>query len=120
MNTCNVIGRLAAAPETRYFESGSSVTQFRIAIDKGKDKQGNDLGAVWLPCKAWNKTGTLIADHFKKGQMIALTGSLDSEEWTAGTGEKRSKILLKVDRLTFLGRSESAPQAEPTGDFGEF
>ena len=110
MNSLNVIGRLAADPQTKYFESGSSITEFRIALDKGKDKQGKDLGAVWLSCKAWNKTGILIADYFKKGQMIALQGRLDQEEWEdRNTGDKRSKLLMTVDRLTFLGKANAEP-----------
>jgi len=113
MNNFSCIGRLGRDPETKFFEN-SSVTEFSIALDKGKNKDGTDRGAVWLTCKAWNKTGTLITDHFKKGQMIALQGSLDQEEWAdRATGEKRSKHVLVVNRLTFLGKGSDSVGATP-------
>ena len=113
MNNCSFVGRLGRDPETKFFQD-SSVTEFSIALDKGKNKDGTDRGAVWLTCKAWNKTGTLIADYFKKGQMIALQGSLDQEDWAdKNTGEKRSKHVLLVNRLTFLGKGSDSAGAPP-------
>ena len=131
MNNCSFVGRLGRDPETKFFQgSENSVTEFSIALDKGKNKDGTDRGAVWLTCKAWNKTGTLIADYFKKGQMIALQGSLDQEDWAdKNTGEKRSKHVLLVNRLTFLGKgsdsagappAQQASQAYPEPDYDDF
>ena len=121
MNSCNCIGRLALDPVARYFESGSVVVDFTIAIDKGKDKQGNKLPPVWLPVKAWGKTGELIADGFKKGELIALSGELDMDQWVdTQTNQKRSKLFLNARRLTFTKSSGGTGEPAPAGHYDEF
>ena len=55
MNIWNGIGRLTRDPDVRYGEqSGVAVARFSIAINRGKDKDGNDRGAdfpnIWNVC----------------------------------------------------------------------
>jgi len=100
LNVCSFTGRAGRDPETRYFESGSMVAEFSIAIDGWK----RDSNPLWLNLKIWGKTAQIAADYVKKGSMIAVSGSLESETWTdRASGEEKSKIVLSVKELTLLG-----------------
>jgi len=100
LNVCSFTGRAGRDPETRYFESGSMVAEFSIAIDGWK----RDSNPLWLNLKIWGKTAQIAGDYIKKGSMIAVSGSLESETWTdKASGEEKSKIVLNVKELTLLG-----------------
>ena len=112
LNVCSFTGRAGRDPETRYFESGSMVAEFSIAVDGWK----RDSKPLWLNLKIWGKTAQIAADYVKKGSMIAVSGQLESETWTdKGSGEEKSKIILNVKELTLLG---SKQDGQAGGDYG--
>lgn len=45
MNKVLLIGRLTADPEVRYSDSQKAVCNFSVALNRGKDKNGEDRGA---------------------------------------------------------------------------
>jgi single-strand DNA-binding protein len=99
LNVCSFTGRAGRDPETRYFESGSMVAEFSIAVDGWK----RDSKPLWLNLKIWGKTAEIAANYVRKGSMIAVSGQLENETWTdKGSGEERSKIVLNVKELTLL------------------
>jgi single-strand DNA-binding protein len=99
LNVCSFTGRAGRDPEARYFESGSMVAEFSIAVDGWK----RDSKPLWLNLKIWGKTAEIAANYVRKGGMIAVSGQLENETWTdKGSGEERSKIVLNVKELTLL------------------
>jgi single-strand DNA-binding protein len=120
INNCTFIGNVGKDPEAKYFESGSCVAEFTLAINK-PPKDGQEQEPSWINCKAWGKTAQVAADYVRKGHRIAVVAHLDQESWTdRTTGEKRSKLVFIVDRLQLLtskaeaeGRSQGQGQPEP-------
>ena len=44
INNCVLVGRLAADPEMKYTQSGMPITNFRLAVDRGrKNEQGETI-----------------------------------------------------------------------------
>lgn len=104
VNNCQFTGRLAADPKVKYFDSGSMITEFRIGIRNGQDKNGNPK-TVWLNCKAFqgkNELAEYVANNFVKGDLIHIpSGKLDQEEWIdKDTGKKRSGHVLIPWKVT--------------------
>ena len=56
MNSVNIIGRLTKDPEVKYTDNQLAVCRFSVAINRGKDKDGNDRGADFPNCIAFGKT----------------------------------------------------------------
>jgi len=54
----------------------------------------------------------LIANHFAKGQRIALTGSLQSRKWTTQNGDKRSAVEIVADQITFVENRQGGTQQQ--------
>jgi single-strand DNA-binding protein len=113
LNACSFTGRAGRDPETRYFESGSMVAEFSIAVDGWK----RDSKPLWLNLKIWGKTAEIAANYVRKGSMIAVSGQLESESWTdRGSGEEKSKIVLNVKELILLdGRRDEPDAGAPVG-----
>ena len=106
MNNFNGIGKLAAKPEIKYFESGKCICEFSIYIGNGKDKNGEWRDSDFIPCKAWNATAELIAEHFDKNSQIGITGKLSQEKWEDPEGNKKSKIIVSINSIDFLDKKE--------------
>lgn len=104
LNTVIISGRLGFDPETKQL-TNSSITEFTVAVDDSYKPKDGDLveKTVWIRCKAWGRyPGEIIAEHFKKGDPIAVTGKLVQEEWEK-EGKKQSKTLVQVESFIFMG-----------------
>lgn len=98
MNTVTIGGRISRAPDIRYFESGKVKTSLSVALDNGKDKEGNKRDATFIDVVAWGRVAELLGEHFVKGDFLLVTGRLEQEKWEQD-GQKRSKLLVNVDRI---------------------
>ncbi len=90
INTINLVGRAGREPDVRYFESGSIVANFTLAVNR----RSRDEEPDWF---------------VKKGSLIGITGSFKIDSWKdKNTGEDRFKPVIRVDRLNLLSsRKES-------------
>jgi single-strand DNA-binding protein len=112
-NQFNGTGRLTADPELRQTSTGKAVAQFTIAINEGRDKDGNDRPATFVRCEAWNGTAENITKYFEKGKLIEVQGRLVNESWEdKATGEKKYGTKISVDRFEFPLTEKAKPSQE--------
>ena len=99
INTINLVGRAGREPDVRYFESGSTVANFTLAVNRiGKSDEPD-----WFNLEIWGKQAQIAADYVKKGSLVGITGSLKIDSWKdKNTGEDRFKPVVRVDRLNLL------------------
>ena len=50
MNDVKLLGRLTADPETRYTAAGDPVSRFCLAVNAGKDANGNNTAEFFQYC----------------------------------------------------------------------
>ena len=105
INTINLVGRAGREPDVRYFESGSTVANFTLAVNRISKGDEPD----WFNLEIWGKQAQIAADYVKKGSLLGITGSLKIDSWKdKNTGEDRFKPVVRVDRLNLLSsRKES-------------
>ena len=117
-NQCTVVGNLTRDVELRYIASGSAVANVSLAInEKYTTKSGEKREDVlFLECTLWGKTAELAGEYLAKGKSVLFSGKLKQENWDdKTTGQKRSKIVLNVDTMQFLGGpsgGQDAPKQE--------
>ena len=100
INSINLVGRAGRDPEVRYFESGSIVANFTLAVNRRSRNEEPD----WFNLEIWGKQAQVAADYVKKGSLIGITGSFKLDSWKdRNTGEDRNKPVVRVDRLELLG-----------------
>lgn len=110
-----LIGRLTADPERKTTPQGTSVCNFRIAVDRDyKDSDGNRK-VDFINCVAWRNNCDFLTRNFVKGKPIGVEGAIETREFTDKEGIKRSTFEINVDRVFFVGDSKKAD----TPDNGE-
>ena len=100
INAINLVGRAGRDPEVRYFESGSIVANFTLAVNRRSRNEEPD----WFNLEIWGKQAQVAADYVKKGSLLGISGSFKLDQWRdKNTGENKSKPVIRVDRLDLLG-----------------
>ena len=99
INTINLVGRAGREPDVKYFESGSTVANFTLAVNRISRNDEPD----WFNLEIWGKQAQIAADYIKKGSLVGITGSFKIDSWKdKNTGEDRFKPVVRVDRLNLL------------------
>jgi len=139
LNIAILQGRLVADPELRHTPNNVAVTSFTIAVDRSYVKSGAERQADFIDIVAWRNTAEFVCKYFRKGQMIALQGSIQTRSYTDSQGIKRKAFEIVADNVHFADskrdnnsgtyneqpRQETAPAPAPaytsgnTGDFEE-
>ena len=118
LNKAVLMGRLTADPELRVTQSGINVTKFSIAVDRRFDKEKTDF----INIVAWRQAAEFITKYFTKGDMIAVTGSIQTDSYTDKNGNKIPTFEIVVDEVSFCGSKKNEQPAAPaftqsTNDF---
>ena len=101
-------GRITSDPELKTTQSGISVTQFNLAVNR-KVKQGEEQKTDFFNVTAWRQTAEFIARYFNKGSSICIVGSLQNNSWTDQNGQKRYKMDILADEVMFVDSRSDSP-----------
>lgn len=115
MNKFFGIGRLTKDVELRFTQSQRACATFDLAISNGKDEQGNDRKADFIRCVIWEKQAENMAKYTHKGSQIAIEGSIKTDSYDDGQGNKKYRTYVLAKRVMFLDskRSEEPLPQEP-------
>ena len=121
MNTIAITGRLTAAPELKTTQTGLSVCSFSLAVKRPKVKDTTDF----INCVAWRQSAEYLCQYANKGDLIEVTGSLQSRSYEDKNGNKRTAFDVVADSLSVLnsrqsGQSTTDPTAADNSRFGAF
>ena len=122
MNKVMLIGRLSKEPELRYTQSGTAVANFTLAVNRRFANQNGEREADFINCQAWQKTAEFIANHFKKGQQMALEGRLQVRTYDGNDGQRRWVTEVVADQVEFCGSKPGNTQSNDNNggyDLGE-
>ena len=112
MNSVNLIGRLTKDPDISYTTSQVCVAKFTVAINRGKDKNGNDAGADYPSVKAFGKTGELVEKYLGKGRLVGITGHIQTGSYENKEGHKVYTTDVIADKVEFLDKGEKQEQVK--------
>lgn len=111
MNKFIGIGRVTKDIELMATPSGAQYVRFDIAIDNGKDKDGNKRDADFVSCVAWDTQNRKLAEtlsvYVKKGHRICVEGKVKTDKYQNDNGENRYRTYILVHNFVFL---ESKPK----------
>jgi single-strand DNA-binding protein len=127
MNNFCGMGRLTRDPETRTTQSNITVCNFTIAINRRFKNASGDYDADFLPCIAWRQSAEFVGKYFRKGNMIAVVGSVQTRKWDDQEGKTHYATEVIVEQAGFCGsKSDNGGSAQPAaapvpaGDNGFF
>lgn len=103
-NQVVLMGNLTRDPELRQIPSGQSVCSFSLALNrsyKGQDGEWQEA-TDYIDVVAWGPLGERVAQYVTKGRPVLVNGRLQSRSWEQD-GQKRSKVEVNAQDVTFLG-----------------
>ena len=121
MNIAVLMGRLTADPELKHTANDVPVTSFTLAVDR-RIKTGEERQADFITIVAWRKTAEFLTKYFKKGQLVAVEGSIQTRKYQDKDGNNRTAFEVVANQVHFAERRESGGEsanAANTGDFAE-
>ena len=112
INVVALMGRLTFEPELRTTPSGVSVLRFQVACDRNYQKSGAERQADFIDCVAWRQQAEFISRYFHKGSMIAVEGSIQTNNFTDKNGQNRKQTEVVVSNVSFCGGKNENSDAQ--------
>ena len=101
MNRVFLTGRIANELELRATSTGKSIMDFRIAVNRPANKEGERI-ADFINCRVWNKTAENLVRYQKKGSLIAVTGKIQVDNYLDKEGRTKYNTYVLVEELEYL------------------
>jgi single-strand DNA-binding protein len=106
----SAVGRVITDIRTREFNNGGKVVDCLLSV--GSQKKENVL-----QLKAFGKTAEIMIDRVSKGSIIAIFGTVQRDEFTDKSGQKRQSVYLIANMiqgpLAFVkNESKTAPKEQ--------
>lgn len=116
MNVVVLMGRLTADPELKHTSNDIPVTSFSIAVNRKFSKSAEERQADFINIVAWRNTADFICKYFKKGQMIAIEGSIQTRSYQDKDGNKRVSFDVVANNVHFTESKRSSGEVAPRPD----
>ncbi len=113
MNKVYLIGNLTRDPELSTTTSGVSVCRLSIAVGRRFANADGERETDFFNITAWRGTAENCAKFLKKGNKIAVSGSIQTRNYERADGTKGFAVDIIADEVEFLsskndGSSESS------------
>lgn len=126
INNVVLVGRLTKEPELRYIPSGSAVTNFTLAVDKGlsreKKAEFESKGqptADFINVVVWGKPAENAAQYLAKGRLTGVQGSIQTRSWEAQDGTRKYATEVLANNVQFLEWGDKKENSSNSQDFSE-
>ena len=116
INNVTLAGRLTRDPELKYLQSGAPVCKMGLAVTRYyRTKEGEKREeTLFINVETWNKSAEFCGEHLRKGRPIIVVGRLKSDSWEdKTTGQKRTSIDVRADRIQMLDWDDSGSSPRP-------
>lgn len=119
MNITLLRGNLTRDPELRNIDGSGgkkvSVVNFTVAVSREYTKSSGEKDKVttFINCEAWDSGAEIIAESFKKGDLVMVEGSLRNDSWEKD-GVKHSTLRVRVNnfsKITKLSKRNTEQEA---------
>lgn len=116
MNKVFLIGNLARDPEMRSTQSGVSVCNFTIAVNRRfRNAQTGQQETDFLNVIAWRQLAELCGKYLAKGRKVAVTGSIQTRTYEAKDGSKRTAWDIVADEVIPVAAESAEQHTERAG-----
>ncbi|MDE6373009.1 MAG: single-stranded DNA-binding protein [Clostridia bacterium] len=124
MNKVFLIGNLTRDPELTETASGVSICRFAIAVNRNYTGSDGERKTDFFNVTAWRSLGETVARYAKKGNKVAVSGTIELRNYEDSQGVKRTAVDIVAQDVEFLTPRNSdfaegdAPAAPASGSRG--
>lgn len=101
LNVTALVGRLTADPELRHTPNDIPVTSFTIAVPRSYTRAGEERQSDFIDIVAWRSTAEFVCKYFKKGQLIAVEGAIQTRSYEDKEGNRRKAFEIVANNVHF-------------------
>ena len=112
LNSVCLMGRLTADPELKSTQSGVSVCNFRIAVDRTYTPKDQEKQTDFINIVTWRSTAEFVSRYFRKGQLVAVQGSIQTSQYTDRDGNKRTAFDVVADNVFFAEKKAESGETK--------
>lgn len=102
MNKVFLIGNLTRDPEVTTTASGVNVCRFAIAVNRSYTSADGERQTDFFNITAWRDLGDRVAQYQRKGNKVAVTGSIQIRNYEDNQGVKRTAVDIIAQDVEFL------------------
>ena len=113
INSVVLMGRLTFDPELKTTSNGISVVSFQVACDRNFQRAGEEKKTDFIDVTAWRQTAEFISRYFRRGSMIAIEGSIQTDSYTDKDGNKRKRVQVVANNVSFCGSKAESGNSNP-------
>ena len=106
MNKLTIIGNLTRDPELRATQSGKSVCNFTVAVNRRRQSNSGQQEADFFRVSAWNQLGENCHRYLAKGRKVAVVGPVSASTYQANDGSTRVQLEVMAEEVEFLSSRE--------------
>lgn len=110
INNVVLMGRIVNDLELKITQSGLSVVNFRIAVDRKYSK--GEKQTDFFDIVAWKNHAEFICKYFRKGSLIALEGELQTRSYQTKDGANRTVTEVLVNNVSFTGERNTGERTK--------
>lgn len=116
MNKWYGIGNLTKDPELTTTPNGVSVSRFTIAVSRRYTNADGERETDFINCIVWRNQAENLAKYCKKGDKLAVVGSLQIRTYETNDGSKRTVSEIIVEEMDFIStkKNEDTKPNKPT------
>lgn len=105
LNDCKFVGRFTADPKINYSSNTqTAIASFVLAVDRGKDKNGDDKGTDFPTFKAFGKVAENIEKFLHKGDQVLISKAhVQTGKYENRNGDTVYTTDFIVDNWQFMG-----------------
>ena len=89
INKVELLGRVGADPEMKYTQSGTAITQLRLATD-------------WHSITCWSGLAEAVNQYVAKGDRLYVAGKLAQNSYETEDGQRRHRTEIHASEVVFL------------------
>lgn len=114
LNKVILMGRLTRDPEKRYTPSNQMpIASFSLAVTRNYARQGEERQTDFINITAFGRTAEFVSNYFRKGQLVAVAGRIQTRSWDDSEGKKRYATDVIAEEVHF---AEAKRDSAPTGN----
>ena len=114
LNKVILMGRLTRDPELKYTPSNhAAVVSFTLAVERNFARVGEQRATDFINCVAWRNQADFLAKYFVKGQLLALSGSIQTRTYDDKDGKRVYVTEVVADEIHFADRKMDGAPAGP-------
>lgn len=106
-----MIGNLTRDPDYKQQPSGQALCKLSLALNRQYRNKQTGMAVqevTYVDVDVWGPQAEHCKQYLQKGRQVFIEGRLKLDSWTEPDGQKRRRLFVIADSVTFLGSGKTA------------